>query len=158
MSLILGAELRGLPARETPSIAALHLSAGISLPLSGYCCKCVSHLAAVCRHRAHLSPGPLSGSPLKGSGHYSAEMGWTGRLCGRNHRETTLPCVTSVGRRSCSWNNMVWGGYWSGQTILGREEEIWPLIRINLACCFFCVHSICRAEVGRCVCVCDILF
>lgn len=54
-----------LPAWETSSIAELHLSAGISLPLPGYCCKCVSHLAAVCRHRAHLSPGPLLNSHPK---------------------------------------------------------------------------------------------
>lgn len=46
-------------------IAGLHLSAGISLPLPAYCCKCVSHLAAVCRHMAHLSPGPLLYSPPK---------------------------------------------------------------------------------------------
>lgn len=59
-----------LPAWETSSITALHLSARISLPMPAYCCKCVSHLAAVCRHKAHLSPGLLLDSPPKSAVHY----------------------------------------------------------------------------------------
>lgn len=54
-----------LPAWDSSSITRLHLSARISLLLPGYCCECVSHLAAVCNHGAHLSLGPLLNSPLE---------------------------------------------------------------------------------------------
>lgn len=92
------------PGRLPPSARCICLLE-LACPCQAIVVNVSPHLAAVCRHRAHLSPGPLLGSPPKGSGHYSAETGRTGGPCGRNHQETTLPCVTFVGRHSCSWNN-----------------------------------------------------
>lgn len=92
-----------------------YLSVRISLSLPGYCCKCVSHLAAVCRHRSHLSPGLLLDSPPKVATIIHWRWAdWSRGLFDRQEQvsgNSHLPHATFW----CSLKNMGWAGHWSLQ-------------------------------------------
>lgn len=54
----------------------LHVSVRICLPKPGYSCKCVSHLAAVCRHRIPSVTWTAAEFTSKSSSQESTEMTW----------------------------------------------------------------------------------
>lgn len=104
MSLSFGAERSSQPGRLPLSQHCICL---LELARPTYCCTCASHLAAVCRHKAHLSPGLLLDSPPKSSVHYSMEMAW---LAARQKVPGSLLCPFLPFSAQCSsWNNRGWG-------------------------------------------------